>query len=363
MGVLDTTYTFTATDVVTSAKLNNVIDQTTFTATAITGTTLALLSGQLKVNAQGITPMEVASGDYAINVTGSSASCTGNAATATNVAYTGLTGTVPTWNQNTAGSSASCTGNAATATNSNLLNSQNSSFYTNIPARLGFTPVQQGGGNLQYGNKIYIGWSAASNLRLQVDSTDFGSNFPISISGNASSSSYATRAENGPVNGTFSCDHSANNSRIVVAGFSPNSQGNGIYFNAAASTAAACLFDLNGTNKGAINITANGVNFFSQSSDYRLKTDYLPIENAVNRIDSLNPVNFKWIEDGTRDEGFIAHELQDVVPSAVSGEKDEVDSDNNPVMQKIDRTHLIPLLTAAIQELSARVKALEAAAI
>jgi len=116
MGVLDTTYTFTATDLVTSAKLNNVIDQTTFTATAITGTTLALSSGQLKVNALGITPMEVANGNYTINVTGSSATCTGNAATATNVAYTGLTGTVPTWNQNTTGSSASCTGNAATVT-------------------------------------------------------------------------------------------------------------------------------------------------------------------------------------------------------------------------------------------------------
>jgi microcystin-dependent protein len=60
MGVLDTTYTFTATDVVTSAKLNNVIDQTTFTATAITGTTLALSSGQLKVNSLGIGANELA---------------------------------------------------------------------------------------------------------------------------------------------------------------------------------------------------------------------------------------------------------------------------------------------------------------
>ena len=58
-----------------------------------------------------------ASGTWGINVTGSSASCTGNAATATNVAYSGLTGTAPTWNQNTTGSAASCTGNAATATN------------------------------------------------------------------------------------------------------------------------------------------------------------------------------------------------------------------------------------------------------
>jgi hypothetical protein len=63
-----------------------------------------------------------ASGSWGINVTGSSGSCTGNAATATNVAYSGLTGAVPTWNQNTTGSSGSCTGNAATATTATNLN-------------------------------------------------------------------------------------------------------------------------------------------------------------------------------------------------------------------------------------------------
>jgi len=66
MGVLDTTYTFTATDVVTSAKLNNVIDQTTFTSSAIAtnNTTLALSSGALKVNTLGITANELA--DYSV---------------------------------------------------------------------------------------------------------------------------------------------------------------------------------------------------------------------------------------------------------------------------------------------------------
>lgn len=66
MGVLDTTYTFTATDIVTSAKLNNVIDQTTFTSSAFSGTTLAINgSGQLRVNASGITSLELA--DNSVN--------------------------------------------------------------------------------------------------------------------------------------------------------------------------------------------------------------------------------------------------------------------------------------------------------
>jgi hypothetical protein len=61
MGAVDTTYTFTATDTITSAKMNNIIDQTTMTSSAIIGTTLEVASGQLKVRAQGITSNELAS--------------------------------------------------------------------------------------------------------------------------------------------------------------------------------------------------------------------------------------------------------------------------------------------------------------
>lgn len=72
------------------------------------------------ISATTISASGTITGNLTGNVTGNattSSSCTGNSATATNVAYSGLTGTVPTWNQNTTGSSASCTGNAATATN------------------------------------------------------------------------------------------------------------------------------------------------------------------------------------------------------------------------------------------------------
>jgi hypothetical protein len=62
MGAVDTTYTFTATDTITSAKMNNIIDQTTITSDAIIGTTLDVASGKLKVNGQGITSNELANG-------------------------------------------------------------------------------------------------------------------------------------------------------------------------------------------------------------------------------------------------------------------------------------------------------------
>jgi len=60
MGAVDTTYTFTATDTITSAKMNNIIDQTTMTSSAIIGTTLEVASGKLKVRSQGITSNELA---------------------------------------------------------------------------------------------------------------------------------------------------------------------------------------------------------------------------------------------------------------------------------------------------------------
>ena len=89
---------------------------------------------------------------------------------------------------------------------------------------------------------------------------------------------------------------------------------------------------------------------FNTSSDYRLKTDAQPMTGASARVQALNPVNFEWIADGTRVDGFLAHEAQAIVPEAVTGTKDAVDADGNPEYQGIDQSKLVPLLTAALQE-------------
>jgi hypothetical protein len=67
----------------------------------------------------------------------------------------------------------------------------------------------------------------------------------------------------------------------------------------------------------------------------------------------LKPVTYVWKENSKVSEGFIAHELQTVVPDAVSGQKDEVDADGKPVYQNIDPRMIVAVLTAAIQELKA----------
>jgi hypothetical protein len=110
---------------------------------------------------------------------------------------------------------------------------------------------------------------------------------------------------------------------------------------------------------GSISMYANSVSF-NTSSDYRLKTDIQPMMGATDRVKLLKPCNFAWISDGTRVDGFIAHEAQAVVPEAVTGTKDEVDDNGDAVMQGIDQSKLVPLLVKTIQELEARITILEA---
>ena len=95
------------------------------------------------------------------------------------------------------------------------------------------------------------------------------------------------------------------------------------------------------------------------SSDYRLKEDVQPMTNASARIESINPVNFAWKSDGSRVDGFLAHELAEVVPEAVVGEKDALDDNGDPEYQGVDQSKLVPLLVASLQDALARIKVLE----
>jgi hypothetical protein len=146
-------------------------------------------------------------------------------------------------------------------------------------------------------------------------------------------------------------------------------------------------------------ITVDGASVtYASNSDYRLKENVVDLTGAMDRVKQLRPVNFTWIAEpacGVR-EGFIAHEVAEVVPQAVVGDKDAVlpavegveaveaveatyDEDGalltaaipaveavdawpeRPDPQSLDTSHLVPLLTAAVQELEARIAALEAA--
>lgn len=106
------------------------------------------------------------------------------------------------------------------------------------------------------------------------------------------------------------------------------------------------------SNVGNINCTASAT-AYATSSDYRLKENIAPMTGALEVVSQLKPVTYTWKADGLEGQGFIAHELQAVVPDCVTGEKDAVDADGNPVYQGIDTSFLVATLTAAIQELKA----------
>lgn len=104
---------------------------------------------------------------------------------------------------------------------------------------------------------------------------------------------------------------------------------------------------------------------YNTTSDYRLKENVTPLENALDKVAQLKPVRYTWKSDKTAGQGFIAHELQEVVPEAVTGDKDAVNEDGSIKPQGIDTSFLVATLTAAIQELKAQVdaQALEIAAL
>jgi hypothetical protein len=115
------------------------------------------------------------------------------------------------------------------------------------------------------------------------------------------------------------------------------------------------------TKVGNISVTSTST-AYNTSSDYRLKTNLEPLTAAVARLLQIPVHRFNWLADpnGSKVDGFLAHEAQAIVPESVTGHKDEVDAEGKPVHQGIDQSKLVPLLVAAVQELAARVAALEA---
>jgi hypothetical protein len=139
---------------------------------------------------------------------------------------------------------------------------------------------------------------------------------------------------------------------------------------------AVARFFSTSTEVGNISITGSAT-AYNTSSDYRLKENILPMTGGLAKVVQLKPCTFKWKSDGVSTQGFIAHELQAVVPDAVTGAKDATreeeyevtpavkDEEGNittpavmgtrtvPVYQGIDTSFLVATLTAAIQELKA----------
>jgi hypothetical protein len=130
-----------------------------------------------------------------------------------------------------------------------------------------------------------------------------------------------------------------------------------IHINGSSTAAETVMsFQFNGTAVGSIT-RSNTATAYNTSSDYRLKNSIAPMTGALAKLALLKPCTYKWNIDGSDGQGFIAHELQEVLEGCVTGEKDAVDANGNPSYQGIDTSFLVATLTAAIQELKAIVDA------
>ena len=151
------------------------------------------------------------------------------------------------------------------------------------------------------------------------------------------------------------------NNGIQSIDYDGNSAGGmGINDTASANASPFIGFLSGGTFRGSITNNNNTAVAYNTTSDYRLKENVNYDFNATTRLKQLKPARFNFIADANRTvDGFLAHEVSSVVPEAITGEKDAVDEKGNPVYQGIDQSKLVPLLVKTIQELEARITALE----
>ena len=185
----------------------------------------------------------------------------------------------------------------------------------------------------------YIYYDNGANLTFQTNGAEraritSGGDFLVGTTTNDTTSRITTRATAGATNGL------------------------GVYCTTTGATGAAVFFNPNG-QVGAISVSGTATAYIT-SSDYRLKHDIQPMTGALAKVAQLKPCTYKWNADDSESQGFIAHELAEVVPEAVSGEKDAVDDEGNIKPQGIDTSFLVATLTAAIKELKAELDATKA---
>jgi len=211
------------------------------------------------------------------------------------------------------------------------------------------TRLQQGGG---IGSVMDIGGNGGTGSWIQVtEPSNLATNYNLMLNPNGGnllvgqtsttqSSKFAVTSSG--VNTTYFTNSGAGGYNIV---YDSVSNGGTYYF-----------ADFRKSGTGISNITSNGTTIsYNTGSDYRLKDNIQPITNALNKVAQLKPCKWDWKQfwgQGSS-QGFIAHELAEIVPDCVTGEKDAVDDEGNPRYQGVDTSFLVATLTAAIQELKA----------
>lgn len=208
--------------------------------------------------------------------------------------------------------------------------------------------ANQPGSNVQ---EIYGGYFGIGGLYL-ADYSGTGILFGVSATPDTFTERMRIDSSGNLLVGTTS----VNNAGVVSIDFDGQTKQGITLDDTYVSTGGAYLIFRNssGNNAGLISHTGTTTVAYLTTSDYRLKENIQPMQNALATVAQLKPVTYTWKEDGSAGEGFIAHELQEVAPYAVTGEKD------GEQMQGVDYGKITPLLTAALQEAIAEIQSLKA---
>jgi hypothetical protein len=223
----------------------------------------------------------------------------------------------------------------------------------------------------QLGNLIYGGYSGTAYINTSgiwsvVDSTVTSTNVPSALvfgTGVTNSTERMRIDSSGNllINTTSNIALSSRTVPLQILQNNNSQEAITIKANSSTYTFSSINFvNASGTQVGYIQMTASATSYIT-SSDYRLKENIAPMTGALDKVLQLKPVTYTWKQDGSDGQGFIAHELQAVVPDAVTGEKDAVDAEGNPKYQGIDTSFLVATLTAAIQEQQALIQSQAAA--
>jgi hypothetical protein len=274
-------------------------------------------------------------------------------------------------------------------TNGGALLLNNSTTDTNNPRILGTSTndlILSGGGATgvisAYTNGTEVIRVFASSGVSIGNTTDPGAT-NLSVTGSSTSASFIPSSSTVPTNGLYlpaantigwatnstaamrvnsTQDVLINSTAIVqTSKFSVSFDGvarNGFGMNDTTGTAASVGYQnflRNGAGVGSITYSSgSGLIAYNVTSDYRLKENVIDLPNGLSTVLKLKPRQFDWKNTGNTTTGFIAHELQDILPHAVTGEKDAVDNEQNPVYQQMDSSFLIATLVKSIQELNAK---------
>ena len=292
MAILTTGKTFGSTDQVLSTDLNNSVNAATFASGAVDGITTTLSSGALIVKNGGITPTKMSTGS-------------------------------PSWDANYNVTLGSGIGYGSVIFNTpegdHTIEPQSGGLQANTPSGLYHRFLV---GNLE-------------KMRVDQNRTYFNT-----TDGDLKAANAGGLADNGSTVG---------DGEIQVASYVKTS----LYLNRTGSDGVIAEFRKDGAWVGRI-ITTAGNCTYTSASDYRLKENEVELTGALAKLDAIRPLEYNYKSNPEfRSTGMFAHELQEVVPEAVTGEKDGEE------MQGVDYSKVVPLLVAAVKELKAEVEALK----